>query len=147
LDLVAAQNGEARKAKLNKFPVHNLKLKILMATVLALQLCVTFADPVSDRIHNCSRKRSGCAADSRTRQFSTVWDATAKQLEDHFRLHIIQVAGFAGLPARANAAGAVLQPTVDAIRQRTWTESALISNGFNCEFRVPSNTSLEFSCG
>ena len=46
---------------------------------------------------------------------SAVWDATAKQLENRFRLHIIQVAGFAGAPARGNATGAVLQPTVDAI--------------------------------
>ena len=94
----------------------NLKLKILMATVLASQLCVTFADPVSDRITVTVRGKGpdvllipGLASSS------AVWDATAKQLENHFRLHIIQMAGFAGSPARANATGAILQPTVDAI--------------------------------
>jgi pimeloyl-ACP methyl ester carboxylesterase len=46
---------------------------------------------------------------------SAVWDATASHLESHYRLHIIQVAGFAGAPAQANAEGAVMQPTVDAI--------------------------------
>jgi pimeloyl-ACP methyl ester carboxylesterase len=96
--------------------MHNLKLKILLAAVMALQLGVTFADPVSERITATIRGNGpdvllipGLASSS------AVWDATAKQLENHFRLHIIQVAGFAGSPARANASGAVLQPTVDAI--------------------------------
>ena len=44
-----------------------------------------------------------------------VWDATAKQLAGHYRLHLVQVAGFAGTPARANAKGAVIQPIVAAI--------------------------------
>ena len=96
--------------------MYNLKLKILLAAVMALQLGVTFADPVSERITATVRGNGpdvllipGLASSS------AVWDATAKQLENHFRLHIIQVAGFAGSPARANASGAVLQPTVDAI--------------------------------
>jgi pimeloyl-ACP methyl ester carboxylesterase len=46
---------------------------------------------------------------------SAVWDATAKHLEGHYRLHIVQVAGFAGSPPSANAQGLVIQPTVDAI--------------------------------
>lgn len=44
-----------------------------------------------------------------------VWDATVKQLEGRYRLHIVQVAGFAGAPVGANAEGPVLQPTVDAL--------------------------------
>ncbi len=44
-----------------------------------------------------------------------VWDATAKQLEGHYRLHVVQVAGFAGAPAQANAKGPILQPTVNAL--------------------------------
>jgi len=39
----------------------------------------------------------------------------ASHLENHFRLHIFQVAGFAGAPPQANAQGPVLQPTVDSI--------------------------------
>jgi pimeloyl-ACP methyl ester carboxylesterase len=46
---------------------------------------------------------------------SAVWDVTAARLEGHYRLHLIQVAGFAGSPARANAQGQIVQPTVDAI--------------------------------
>jgi len=96
--------------------MHNLKLKILLAAVMVLQLGDIFADSVSDRITVTVRGKGpdvllvpGLASSS------AVWDATAKQLEKHFRLHIVQVAGFAGAPARANASGAVLQPTVDAI--------------------------------
>ena len=46
---------------------------------------------------------------------SAVWDATVKQLEGRYRLHVVQVAGFAGAPAGANAEGPVLQPTLDAL--------------------------------
>jgi len=96
--------------------MHTLKLKILLTTVLALQLCLAFAGPVSDRITVTVRGNGpdvllipGLASSS------AVWDATAKQLESRFRMHIIQVAGFAGSPGRANTNGAILQPTIDAI--------------------------------
>jgi pimeloyl-[acyl-carrier protein] methyl ester esterase len=44
-----------------------------------------------------------------------TWKATAERLMGHFRIHLIQVAGFAGESARANAQGPVLVPTADAI--------------------------------
>ena len=44
-----------------------------------------------------------------------TWKATAERLRGHYRLHLIQVAGFAGEPARANAEGDVLIPTAEAI--------------------------------
>lgn len=44
-----------------------------------------------------------------------TWRATAERLRGHYRLHLIQVAGFAGEPARANATGPVLAPTAEAI--------------------------------
>ena len=44
-----------------------------------------------------------------------TWKATAERLKDRYRLHLIQVAGFAGEPARANAQGPVLVPTAEAI--------------------------------
>ncbi len=44
-----------------------------------------------------------------------TWKATAERLKGHFRVHLIQVAGFAGEPARANASGPVLAPTAEAI--------------------------------
>jgi pimeloyl-ACP methyl ester carboxylesterase len=44
-----------------------------------------------------------------------VWDAEAAKLKDRYRVHLIQVDGFAGAPADANATGPIIQPTVDAI--------------------------------
>lgn len=46
---------------------------------------------------------------------SAVWDDTVKQLQGRYRLHVVQVAGFAGAPVGANAEGPVIQPTVDAL--------------------------------
>ncbi|HEX3700338.1 MAG TPA: alpha/beta hydrolase [Phenylobacterium sp.] len=44
-----------------------------------------------------------------------TWKATAQRLRGKYRLHLIQIAGFAGEPARANATGDVLVPTAEAI--------------------------------
>jgi pimeloyl-[acyl-carrier protein] methyl ester esterase len=44
-----------------------------------------------------------------------VWQRTAARLSGRFRLHVVQVAGFAGEPPRANATGPVVGPTVNAI--------------------------------
>ncbi len=44
-----------------------------------------------------------------------TWKATAERLRGHYRLHLLQVAGFAGEPSRANATGEVLIPTAEAI--------------------------------
>ena len=44
-----------------------------------------------------------------------TWKATAERLRGHYRLHLLQVAGFSGEPARANATGDVLVPTAEAI--------------------------------
>jgi pimeloyl-[acyl-carrier protein] methyl ester esterase len=44
-----------------------------------------------------------------------TWKAVAERLRGHYRLHLIQIAGFAGEPARANASGDVLIPTAEAI--------------------------------
>lgn len=40
---------------------------------------------------------------------------TATALRDHYRVHLIQVAGFAGEPAGANASGPVFDPLVDGV--------------------------------
>ncbi|MDE2135206.1 MAG: alpha/beta hydrolase [Alphaproteobacteria bacterium] len=44
-----------------------------------------------------------------------TWKAAAERLKDHFRIHLIQIAGFAGEEARSNAVGPVLTPTAKAI--------------------------------
>jgi pimeloyl-ACP methyl ester carboxylesterase len=46
---------------------------------------------------------------------SAVWDDTVKQLRGRYRLHVVQVAGFAGAPVGANVEGPVIQPTVEAL--------------------------------
>ena len=43
------------------------------------------------------------------------WAGIAARLKDHFTLHLIQIAGFAGQPAWANAQGPVLEPVAEAI--------------------------------
>src|SRR5262245_53937928 len=89
---------------------------IALTAILTLQVFAAVADIISDRITVTVRGNGpdvllipGLASSS------AVWDAAANHLENHFRLHIIQVAGFAGAPARANAQGALIQPTSDAI--------------------------------
>jgi pimeloyl-ACP methyl ester carboxylesterase len=44
-----------------------------------------------------------------------VWDATVDQLDDRYRVHAIQVAGFAGEPAGGNAEGPVVQPLMEEL--------------------------------
>lgn len=44
-----------------------------------------------------------------------VWTATARQLEGRYRVHLVQVAGFAGATAAGNAAGPVVEPLADEI--------------------------------
>ncbi|HXC34332.1 MAG TPA: alpha/beta hydrolase [Candidatus Acidoferrales bacterium] len=93
--------------------------KILIPVLTILLIChaaVTFAEPWSDRITVTVRGHGpdvvlipGMTCSS------AVWDATVAHLKDHFRLHLIQVDGFAGTQAKANAGGPVVQPTVDAI--------------------------------
>ena len=92
------------------------KYRILSFAVSVLNVCAALAQPVSNRFAVTVRGKGpdvllvpGLACSS------AVWDGTAKRLEGHYRLHILQVAGFGGLPAGPNASGDVLQPTVDAI--------------------------------
>ena len=44
-----------------------------------------------------------------------TWKATAERLKAHYRVHLIQLAGFAGEPVRGNATGEFLVPTAEAI--------------------------------
>jgi pimeloyl-ACP methyl ester carboxylesterase len=96
--------------------MHKSNFTALAVALLALHAAVAIAEPVSDRITVTVRGKGpdvvllpGLACSS------GVWDATAKGFEGRYRFHIIQVAGFAGSPSRANAQGAIIQPTVDAI--------------------------------
>lgn len=44
-----------------------------------------------------------------------VWDAAVKQLATSHRVHVVQVAGFAGAPVGGNADGPVVEPLVEAV--------------------------------
>jgi pimeloyl-ACP methyl ester carboxylesterase len=44
-----------------------------------------------------------------------VWDAEAKLLAPNYRLHLVQIGGFAGAPAGTNASGPLLVPIVEEL--------------------------------
>lgn len=44
-----------------------------------------------------------------------TWKTQAERLKDHYRVHLINIAGFAGEPARANASGPVFVATAEAL--------------------------------
>jgi hypothetical protein len=44
-----------------------------------------------------------------------TWKEVAAKLKGSYRLHLIQIAGFAGEPTRDNAKGSVLLPTAQAL--------------------------------
>ncbi|MGN6423179.1 MAG: alpha/beta fold hydrolase [Asticcacaulis sp.] len=46
---------------------------------------------------------------------AAVWDGTVAHLDSHYRVHVLNLAGFAGEPAGANADGDVLAPSVEAL--------------------------------
>lgn len=46
---------------------------------------------------------------------AAVWDGTVARFKGHYRLHVLNLAGFAGEPAGANAAGNVIAPSVEAL--------------------------------
>jgi pimeloyl-ACP methyl ester carboxylesterase len=96
--------------------IRRTKFITFLTVALTWQVFTAVAESFSDRITVTVRGHGpdvllipGLACSS------AVWDATASHLENHFRLHIIQMAGFGGAPPQANAQGPVIQPTVDAI--------------------------------
>ena len=97
-----------------------VKAKLMSA---ALMLCACEAAPpsdppafTSDRISVATRGEGpdiilvpgvGAKAD--------VWAAIADSLDESFRIHLVQVNGFAGAPAAANADGPVVAPVAEEI--------------------------------
>ena len=80
-----------------------------LAGILLSHVSVACADAVSNRITVTVRGKGpdvllipGLACSG------AVWEATVAHLEGHYRLHIVQIAGFGGSPAQANAKGPVL---------------------------------------
>lgn len=92
--------------------------KILLAALLTATLPChpVLAEPWSDRITVTVRGHgSDIVLIPGLTCSSAVWDTTANHLQGHYRLHLVQVDGFAGTRAQANAQGPVVQPTIDAI--------------------------------
>lgn len=46
-----------------------------------------------------------------------VWDGLVAVLAPHYRVHVVQVAGFAGAPAGSNASGPVVPPVIEALHE------------------------------
>lgn len=46
---------------------------------------------------------------------ATVWDGTVSKFKGNYRFHVLNLSGFAGEPAGANAQGDVLAPSVEAV--------------------------------
>jgi pimeloyl-ACP methyl ester carboxylesterase len=96
--------------------MRNATFAVFFVVMMVSRVSTAAADPVTDRIAVTVQGHGpdvilipGLACSS------AVWDATAAHLKGHYRLHIIQMAGFAGSPPGANAKGSVLQPAVDAL--------------------------------
>jgi pimeloyl-ACP methyl ester carboxylesterase len=96
--------------------MRQLSFSTFFIALLAWYAGAAMAEPVSDRITVTVRGKGpdvvlipGLACSN------AVWELTAKRLQEHYRLHLVQAAGFAGAPPRANSQGPVVQPTVDAI--------------------------------
>jgi pimeloyl-ACP methyl ester carboxylesterase len=101
---------------MKKYSTHRIKFIALFTAVLASQIFSAVADSISNRITVTIRgKGADVLLIPGLASSSAVWDKTVSHLENHFRLHIVQVAGFAGSPSRANAEGPVVQPTVESI--------------------------------
>src|ERR1700722_4320417 len=84
---------------MNNKPIRRSNFIALLTVALSWQVFTAVADVVSDRITVTVRGHGpdvllipGLATSS------AVWDATASHLENHFRLHIIQVAALPETP-------------------------------------------------
>jgi pimeloyl-ACP methyl ester carboxylesterase len=101
---------------MNNKPIRGSTLIALLTVALIWQAFTAVAENFSDRITvNVRGHGPDVVLIPGLASSGAVWDATASHLENHFRLHIVQVAGFAGAPPLANDHGLVLQPTVDSI--------------------------------
>lgn len=92
--------------------------RLFTAVVLLLAACASQQQGsfVSDRISVVTR---GSGPDviliPGLASHRDVWSDAAETLDDRYRLHLVQVSGFAGAPAGANAQGPVMGPVADEI--------------------------------
>ncbi|HVE72918.1 MAG TPA: alpha/beta fold hydrolase [Thermoanaerobaculia bacterium] len=99
-------------------PTRTLTLAFIAALLLSACTTTTSAPPrfVSDRISVDVR---GSGPDVVLIPGLTghreIWSDVAETLDDRYRLHLVQVNGFAGVPAGANAEGAVAAPVAEEL--------------------------------
>src|ERR1700749_5318245 len=103
----------------NAMTFRNLSLGSLVALALIAPSWAHAADPVTVIRDHFSDQIEGTGPDlifiPGLASSRDTWKATAERLKAHYRVHLIQVAGFAGEPARGNAGGEVVVPTAEAI--------------------------------
>jgi len=99
--------------------MHRRFLNVATIAALLLTACQSTAtrDFVSDRISVTTR---GSGPDlilipGLTGQSAEAWAGVADTLDDRYRLHLVQVNGFAGVAAGANAEGPVSAPAAEEI--------------------------------
>lgn len=99
--------------------MHRRLLSLAAIAALIFTSCATTATRtfVSDRISIVTR---GSGPDvilipGLTGHSAEVWGGTADTLDDRYRLHLVQVNGFAGVAAGANAEGPVSAPVAEEI--------------------------------
>jgi pimeloyl-ACP methyl ester carboxylesterase len=95
---------------------------LLAATMLALAACASasveapHADFTSDRIRVGARGRGADVIMVHgLTSSSEIWDTTAAALEGRYRVHLVQINGFAGHAAQGNLTGPVSAPVADEI--------------------------------
>lgn len=99
-------------------PFSNRFLVIFLAILAAIGVFGgrAHAAPISDRITvSVSGKGPDVVLIPGLASSGAVWDATVKQLSATHRVHVVQVAGFAGAPVAGNAQGPVVEPVVEAV--------------------------------
>ena len=107
--------------------MHRHSVTLAAIATLTLSACATTADRVfvSDRIGIVAR---GSGPDvilipGLAGHRDAVWGGVAEALDDRYRLHLVQVHGFAGVPPGANANGPVSAPVAEEIARYVREES------------------------
>lgn len=98
---------------------------LLALAALALAACASHGASAPAATHGFTSDRISVTTHGQGRDVilipgltssSSVWDATATALEaQHYRVHVVQVGGFAGARAGANATGDVAAPVAEEI--------------------------------
>ncbi len=96
--------------------LHIIRLAVLLLATLFWNGCVTVKSPRLERVTVSIRGHGpdillipGLACSG------AVWNTTSQHLEKGYRLHIVEINGFGGLPAGGNGQSPILKPIIDEI--------------------------------